>query len=74
MGKSRLLSVRIVEADMAALELLVAAQRAAGHDVTLSKVVQKHIGNLADLIRRNAHDERREAGAYTRHHARPDQG
>lgn len=52
---SRLLSVRIAEADYAALELLVQAQRAAGHgDVTLSKVVQLYIGRLADLIRRTA--------------------
>lgn len=51
MAASRMLAVRIPEADYAALELLVQAQRAAGHDVTLSKVVQQHVGNLADFIR-----------------------
>lgn len=51
MPASRLLSVRLPEADYKALELLVQAQRAAGKDVSLSSVVQKHISQLATLIR-----------------------
>jgi len=54
MAVSRMLAVRIPEEHYAALELLVRAQRAAGHDVTLSKVVQQHIGNLAAVIREKA--------------------
>lgn len=54
MAPTRMLAVRIPKEDYAALELLVQAQRAAGHDVTLSKIVQQHIGNLAAVIRRKA--------------------
>jgi len=57
MAASRMLAVRIPEADYAALELLVQAQRAAGHDVTLSKIVQQHVGNLADFIRREVNGQ-----------------
>lgn len=61
MAASRMLAVRVPEADYAALELLVQAQRAAGHDVTFSKVVQRHIGNLADTIRREMNGTERES-------------
>lgn len=60
MKSTRLLSVRLSTADYEALELLVQAQRAAGKDVSISTVVQKHISQLATLIRSMNGNERKE--------------
>lgn len=60
MKSTRLLSVRLPSADYEALEALVQAQRAAGKDVSISTVVQKHISQLATLIRSLNGNERKE--------------